>query len=49
MTRKLIRNNVNIDFVADNSKGIEKLGMSYRPLKESMTDFFQQMIDNKQI
>lgn len=49
MTRKLISNNVNIDFVADNSKGIEKLGMSYRPLKESMMDFFQQMIDNKQI
>ena len=33
-------------WIADNSKSKRALGMTYRPLKESMTDFFQQMIDS---
>ena len=30
----------------DNSKSIQELGMQYRPMRESMQDFFQQMIDS---
>jgi dihydroflavonol-4-reductase len=45
MTRKAISNNVDVPWKADNSKGIRELGVSYRPLKESMEDMFQQMID----
>ena len=47
MTRKSVQLNVNYPFKADNSKSIESLGMKYRPLKESMNDFFQQMVENK--
>ena len=30
-------------------KGVRDLGMKYRPMKESMIDFFQQMIDSGQL
>ena len=30
----------------DNSKSIRELGMTYRPLAETMNDFFQQVIDS---
>ena len=46
MTRKMISLNVDKPWKADNSKGVRELGMSYRPLQESMVDFFQQMIDS---
>ena len=46
MTRKVIARNINLPWKGDNSKGIRELGISYRPLAESMNDFFQQMIDN---
>lgn len=46
-TRKFIRNNVNIPWKADNSKIKEELGMSFRPLKETMEDGFQVLIDEK--
>ena len=46
MTRKWISLNVNLPWVGDNSKGVRELGMQYRPMKESMIDFFQQMIDS---
>ena len=45
MTRKMISRNVGIPWQADNSKGKRELGLSYRPLEESVVDFFQQMID----
>jgi len=45
MTRKMVGLNVNHPWRADNSKSIRELGMQYRPLEESMVDFFQQMID----
>lgn len=44
MTRKMIARNVDLPWRADNSKGVRELGMSYRPVKESINDFFQQMI-----
>ena len=46
MTRKMIARNVDLPWRADNSKGVRELGLSYRPLQESMNDFFQQMIDS---
>ena len=45
LTRKAVANNVNIPWRADNSKGKQELGATYRPLKTSMEDMFQQMID----
>ncbi|NNG01357.1 MAG: NAD-dependent epimerase/dehydratase family protein [Desulfobacteraceae bacterium] len=46
ITRKMIRRNVNYPWRADNSRSIRELGMSYRPLEESMVAFFQQLIDH---
>ena len=44
-TRKFIRNNVNVPWKADNSKIKKELGMTFRPLKETMEDGFQVLID----
>ncbi len=44
-TRQFIRNNVNIPWNGDNSKIKNELGMSFRPLKETMEDAFQVLID----
>ncbi len=46
LTRKVVSRNVGYPFIADNTKSIQALGVSYRPLAESMNDTFQQMIDN---
>ncbi len=46
-TRNFIRNNVNVPWKADNSKIKNELGMSFRPLKETMEDSFQVLIDEK--
>ena len=46
LTRKVVSLNVDLPWKGDNAKSIRELGMSYRPLKESMNDFFQQMIDS---
>ena len=37
--------NVNLPWIGNNSKGVQELDMQYRPMKDSMIDFFQQMID----
>ncbi|MCP9480379.1 NAD-dependent epimerase/dehydratase family protein [Shimia sp. CNT1-13L.2] len=44
--RKFVSNNVNVEWRADNSKGKRTLGVTYRPLRESMEDMFTQMVDN---
>lgn len=44
-TRELIRNNVNIEWKADNSKIKKELGMQFRPMQETMEDAFQVLID----
>jgi len=44
-TRKFVTNNVNIPWRADNSKIKRDLGISFRPLLETMEDSFQAMID----
>ncbi|GGX59225.1 NAD-dependent epimerase/dehydratase family protein [Saccharospirillum salsuginis] len=49
MTRKLIARNVDLPWKADNSKSKRALGMTYRPLAESVNDFFQQMVDSGQL
>ena len=46
-TRKYISQNVGLPFVADNSKGKRELGLTYRALDMSLTEMFQQMIDNQ--
>lgn len=46
ITRKSIALNVNYRWKGDNSRGIRELGVTYRPLAESMSDMFQQMIDS---
>lgn len=43
--RKMISRNVGYAWKVDNSKSQQALGMQYRPIRESITDFFQQMID----
>lgn len=44
-TRKFIKNNVNIPWNADNSKIKKDLGLSFMPLKTTMEDSFQILID----
>lgn len=46
MTRKFVSLNIDLPWKGDNSKSIRELGMSYRPLGESMNDFFAQMIES---
>ncbi|GAA0776010.1 NAD-dependent epimerase/dehydratase family protein [Roseibium denhamense] len=45
ISRRFVTNNVDIPWKADNSKSRTRLGVTYRPLKVSMEDMFQQMID----
>ncbi len=49
LTRKFVSRNVGYKFIADNSKGINSLGISYRSLSESMNDTFRQMIEYKML
>lgn len=44
-TRKYIRNNVNVEWKADNSKIRKELGITFRPMKVTMEDSFQVLID----
>ena len=48
LSRQFISQNFGYPWYACNLKSVEQLGMQYRPLSESMNDFFQQMIDTKQ-
>jgi len=45
LSRKVVSRNVGLPWKADNSKSIRELGVTYRPLEESMNDFFQQLVD----
>lgn len=44
-TRKLIRNNVDIEWKADNSKIKNVLGIKFRPMQETMEESFQAVVD----
>nr|WP_255633324.1 NAD-dependent epimerase/dehydratase family protein [Demequina sp. TTPB684] len=44
ISRRYVAGNVNHTFVADNSKSLQALGVTYRPLKESLVDMVEQML-----
>jgi nucleoside-diphosphate-sugar epimerase len=46
LKRKMLKRNLGYPFRADNSKIKKDLGIKFRPLEESLTDFFRQMIDH---
>ncbi len=46
-TRQFIKNNVDIEWRADNSKIIKDLNISFLPLKTTMEDSFQVLVDEK--
>jgi len=41
--RKMLKQNLGFPFIADNSKGIKELGISYRPVKDSIIEFVEQL------
>jgi nucleoside-diphosphate-sugar epimerase len=45
VTRRSIRNNLNLKRKLDNSKSVRELGTTYRPLEDSIQQHFQQLID----
>lgn len=45
LTRKMVSRNVGIPFLADNTKSRTALGVTYRPLSETLTEHFQQLIE----
>ncbi|MFK7786246.1 MAG: NAD-dependent epimerase/dehydratase family protein [Crocinitomicaceae bacterium] len=45
MTRKEVKLNVGYPWKANNSKSIQELGINYRPLKDTVTEFFGQLVD----
>lgn len=46
LTRKMVTRNMNLPWRGDNSKGVRELGLTYRPLEETVVDMFQQMADS---
>ncbi len=47
ITRSYVSRNVNLPWNADHSKSIKELGMTYRPMEVSVTEFFEQIFDIK--
>ena len=45
LSRKFVSRNVDVAWRADTGKGRRELGLTYRPLHETMQDMFQYMID----
>lgn len=45
MPRKSVSGSVNVEWKGDNTKGVRELGMRYRPLKDTVDEMFQYMID----
>jgi nucleoside-diphosphate-sugar epimerase len=43
--RKMVSRNMGFSWKVDNKKAIRELGMAYRPVEESVTDFFSQMTE----
>lgn len=46
MTRKLVARNVGMPLRLDNRKGVRDLGLAYRPLEDSVTEMFRQIMDH---
>ncbi|WAS58469.1 NAD-dependent epimerase/dehydratase family protein [Burkholderia ambifaria] len=49
VTRRVVARNVGLPWRADNARSRNELGIHYRPLAESMNDFFQQLIETGQL
>lgn len=49
MTRRFLDRNLDYPLRLDNTRSVEELGMTYRPLETSVVDFFQQLVDSGQI
>ncbi|MDC0100210.1 NAD-dependent epimerase/dehydratase family protein [Crocinitomicaceae bacterium] len=49
MTRKEVSKNVGFPWKANNSKSIKDLGMKYRPLEGTVTEFFGQLVEAGEI
>lgn len=49
LTRRVIARNVGFPWRADNSRSRNELGIRYRPLAESMTALFQQLVETGQL
>ncbi len=49
MTRKEVSLNIGYPWNADNSKSVKELGMNYRPLKTTVTEFFDQLVEAGEI
>jgi len=47
LSRPFVSKNIGLPWEADTTKSREQLGVSYRPLAETMNDFAQHMIDEK--
>ncbi len=45
LTRKVVSRNINYPWKGDNTKSRQALGVTYRPLGETMNDFFAQLVD----
>ncbi len=45
LKRKMVSNNIGYDWKVDHSKSKKELGMEYTPIKTSITDFFEQMVE----
>lgn len=46
MTRKMVSKNIGYPWKANNSKSVQELGMTYRPLEATIKEFFGQLVDN---
>jgi dihydroflavonol-4-reductase len=47
ITRRFVSRSIGRPWIANNSKSKRELGVSYRPLAETMNDFFQQLVDEE--
>jgi nucleoside-diphosphate-sugar epimerase len=45
LSRRFIRNNIDVEWKADNSKIKEELGITFRPLEDSVVEGFQALVD----
>ncbi len=46
LTRQFVSRNIGLPWRADNGKGKRELGLEYRPLEDTVVDFFRQMVEN---
>ena len=47
MTRKEVKLNIGYPWKANNTKSKEALGITYRPLRETVEEFFDQLVEHE--